>query len=269
MKLITSFSFIILSQICFGQFVRNYFFDDRLEINDSTTLVLIVHLPQTKFAQDLNHRIYTDTNFIRKIKESWFTLRDTTLHGYTSHRCDFDLYFYNSTDSGLIYLNHLNSQCDQDKLGSKSFEILLESGKPLHVDTLTRIGVNSYRANLFNEHLITSFVEGNNEHWGVCRTKKYPRIYYESYFTVQLELDSNFTVIENVEQFLLKHTQNLDGINWNIARSNFKGKDKIKRSIDVTIYLKSAHFKAFEGFKLVPISFNIERGSSLILMYDD
>src|SRR5690606_38815673 len=85
MKLITSFYFIILSQICFGQFVRDYFFDDRLEINDSTTLVLLVRLPQTKFAQDLNHRIYTDTSFIRKIKESWFILRDTTLHGYTSH----------------------------------------------------------------------------------------------------------------------------------------------------------------------------------------
>ncbi|MFT5861135.1 MAG: hypothetical protein ACI865_003255 [Flavobacteriaceae bacterium] len=275
MKIVALCLLLLLSCTSSGQLTRNYFFDEKLEISDSSALVLIVRNPQTQFAAELNHRIYQDTSFIREIKENWFFEYDEE-EGYSQHRCGYDLFFYNLAGAKYIYLGELNSNCGISEVGCTNLDVLLQSGRPLKVDTLTRIPIGAYKTDLFDENLIEAYYENSHE-WENCRTRKYPELYYDGMIRVQIHLDTNFTLTENAEKYLLKFTNDLTGINWNITDGSLSTIDRLDiksfeegmepSAIEMQVYMKSWQFSNFQDQDIQRVSFNIETGKNLLLFY--
>ncbi len=270
MKIAIAILLIFISIDSIGQIERNNFFDERLTINDSTSLIVLIQEPQTQFARELNARIYSDTNFIRQLKESWYVEVEKTGIGRTYHKCGHDMYFYKLSGDEFIYLNQLNSNCQEYDIGLENLHVLNDYGKPLHIDTLTRIRFNAYRDDLFVGDLIESYyINGNGQNWEISKSSRYPKIYYEGCFKTTIALDSNLTIFENIEFFLGKYSDNLDGLNWNIENQGKIAdleKNKTKRALDITIYLKQSKFDLFHEYSIEKVNFSIEHGSSLILL---
>ena len=70
---------------------REFYFPD-LDINDSTSLVLIVVDPQTDELRQLGHRIIKDTSVISKIKSSYYTEYEEG--SKIVNFCGHDMFFY-------------------------------------------------------------------------------------------------------------------------------------------------------------------------------
>jgi hypothetical protein len=98
----------------------------------------------------LNARIYSDTNFIKQLKESWYVEVEENGVGRTYHKCGHDMHFYKLSGNEFTYLNQLNLNCQEYDIGSENLHVLSEFGKPLHIDTLTRIRFNAYRDDLYS-----------------------------------------------------------------------------------------------------------------------
>ena len=264
---------------CKSQIVRKYFFDDHMPINDSASLILIIDNPQSKFAKTLNHRIYRDTNFIKYLKESWFIEYDKST-GHSSHRCGYDMYFYYLSGGKYTYLNCLNSNCKADKIGDNNLNLLLQMGSPLKVDTLTRISVWTDKDSIFNDNLIEARYENHSE-WNNTKTKKYPIIYYDMYFKTKIQLDTNFTINQNAANFIRTFSNDMEGINWNMPKysyhpsseEDFLIKDFVDHNIpceiDITVYFKSSKIHLFKEYDIKEVYFNIKRGRSLLLFYNN
>lgn len=204
MKTTTLILFLLSAVSSIGQISRVYFFDENLPINDSTSLLVIAENPQTQFAKNLNARIYSDTNFLKKIKESWYVEESNAGKGRTYHRCGHDLYFYKLSGDEFTLIKKLNSQCKEFDIGMADIEVLREYGKPLHIDTLTRLRINAYRDDIFTEDLIESYyINGKGQNWEITKSTRYPKIYYEGYFKTTIPLDSSLSIAENIERFIL------------------------------------------------------------------
>lgn len=271
------FIFSSVSAQTIGETMRRYFFDDQLTIDDSTALIVLVRDSQTQFARELNARIYTDTNFIKKLKETWYVEYKYEGQGRSGHLCGHDMFFYKHSGSEFTYLNNLNSNCGISEVGCTNLHVLLESGRPLRIDTLTRIRMNMYKKDIFTEDLIKGYCTNNEINWEICSTKKYPRIYYDGYFKTQIILDTTMTVNQNVENFIRLYAKKSERINWNISKNQLSEqeftnakKDLVNtgpREIEITFYLKMSEFELFKDFDIETIDFDIKSGSELILLY--
>src|SRR5574343_287024 len=238
MKIVFWLFVMFFSMLCAGQENRIYFFDDSVPVNDSTALIYIVRDPKTLLAKELNYRIYTDTSFIRKLKDTCYVVVEGGLgKGRTYHECGYDMQFYILSGTKFTYYNHLNFACYEYDLGKGNINLFATSGYQLKVDTITRFPMSAYP---------------------------------EDYFTTSILLDSNFTINQNAENFVKTYTNNLEFINWNIPQTAGTKKfenDKQPIEVEIEVYLKKEDYVYFKSFKINPVDFEIPRGSELILIY--
>ncbi|PHR49041.1 MAG: hypothetical protein COA32_03060 [Fluviicola sp.] len=263
-----------------GAVYKDYFFDDKLKINDSTSLVVFTRNPQTQMAKDLGPRIYSDTNFIRRIKSDFYELKNPLMPEIV-HFCDFDVFFYSYNGHELNYLNKLNSHCDISKINCRDLEVLFQPGSQLRVDTLSRFP-DKYRddkSKIFSENVIVSYFENTgswdfgNTDWDVCKSSRFPRIYYDGYTVVNIELDTSYTIEENIISYVKRYSDDFDNINWN-AWSYTEGVQEFTlfnepSKIDLFIYLKIDAFDDFKEFDIKKIEPRITENSKLLIFYKD
>lgn len=255
---------------------KEYFFDDRLQINDSTSLVIIIEDAQTQMATELGHRIYADTAFIRKIKTRFYEEKEMVdgIISEVTHFCGHDMYFYSLINGEMTYLNRLNSNCGLSEVSCQDLGILFQSGRKMRVDTLTSLPkkYKKSRNDLFTDNVIRSHYQ-NTQSWDICQSSKLPRIYYDGYFKAEIILDTNFTVEQNIENFIQQYSDNLKNINWNIWSHN----KELKRfnylhestKIELFVYLKKKVFNEFKVFDIQTIVPNVNENNKLLIYYDD
>ncbi|MEX0598532.1 MAG: hypothetical protein WD512_18770 [Candidatus Paceibacterota bacterium] len=252
---------------------KDYFFDDKLKINDSTSLVVFTRNPQTQMAKDLGHRIYSDTNFIRRVKNDFYELRNPLLPEIV-HFCDFDVFFYSYNGHELNYLNKLNSQCNISKINCRDLEVLFQPDSRIRVDTLNSFP-DKYRddkSKIFSENVIVSYLE-NSESWDICKSSRLPRIYYDGYTVVNIKLDTALTIEENIKSYIKTYSNDFKNINWNVW-SHTDGVQKFTlfnepSKVDLFIYLKEDVFDDFKEFDIKKIEPRIEENSKLLVFYKD
>lgn len=252
---------------------KEYFFNDRLKINDSTSLVLIIEDAQTQMTSDLNHRIYDDTAFIRKVKNRFY--EEKAINGdVETHFCGHDMFFYSLCNGKLTFLNRLNSNCGLSEVSCQDLGILFESGRQMRVDTLTSLPEKyiKSRDELFSDNVIESHYQ-NTQSWGICKSSKFPKIYYDGYFHAEILLDSAFTINQNIENFISQYSNDFTNLNWNlwsnvieVRRFNYFH-ESIK--VEIVIYLKKDLFDQFESFDIQPITPVINENRKLLIFYDD
>lgn len=256
---------------------KEFFFDNRLQINDSTSLVIIIEDAQTQMATELGHRIYDDTAFIRKIKTRFYEEKEMVngiISGGVTHFCGHDMYFYSLSNGKMSYLNRLNSNCGLSEVSCQDLGILFESGRKLRVDTLTSLPkkYKKSRDDLFTENVIRSHYE-NTTSWDICQSSKLPRIYYDGYFKTEIILDTNFTVEQNIKNFIQKYSDDLKNINWNIWSDNIQLKrfNYLREStkIELFVYLKKEVFNEFKVFDIQTIVPIVNEDYKLLIYYDD
>lgn len=254
-----------------GAVYKDYFFDDKLKINDSTSLVVFTRNPQTQMAKDLRHRIYSDTNFIRRVKNDFYELKNPFMPEIV-HYCDFDVFFYSYNGHELNYLNKLNSSCDISKINCRDLEVLFQPGSRLRVDTLSSFPDKDGKSKIFLENVIVSYFE-NTESWDICKSSRLPHIYYDGYTVVNIQLDTALTIEENIKNYIKMYSDDLDNINWNIWSHTddvqkftlFKEPSKV----DLFIYLKEDAFDDFKKFDIEKIEPRITENSKLLIFYKD
>lgn len=268
---------VTLPKIARSYTYKEYFFDDKLIVNDSTALVILIQEPQTQMAKELGHRIYKDTTFIRKIKNQFYEekLVEDGKTKEVMNFCGYDMYFYSLYKNELTYLNKLNSNCGISEVSCKDLSILFESGKILSVDTLTSLPkkFNKSKATLFSDKVITSYFE-NTQQWDICKTSRFPNIYYDGYFGAEITLDSSFTINQNIELFLKKYTSEIQNINWNVRSNNIEVikfiRFKESTKIELTVFLTKQSFKPFKSFDIQPIiPRGLKTGRELIIIHDE
>jgi hypothetical protein len=272
-------AFILSNVHC--QTIKEYFFKENLPLNDSSGLILIIREPQTEFAKNLNHRIYRDTNFIKIVNESWFqeVKKDEEK---VVHFCGFDMFFYKLEGNNMKFLNRMNSQCDINEINCKNFNILKEYGSPLHVDTLIEIPKSLFKKDLFNSnYLFSNHI--NSISWEICKTSKYPRIFYDYYFKTKISLDTSYTINENIENYIKTFTPNFMGINWNSWGENvidFEKRIAIKKFImfnepceyelDLDVYFTEDRLETFKDIEVIKIDFEIKNKEyPLVIFYSE
>jgi hypothetical protein len=255
---------------------KEYFFDERLQINDSTSLVIIIEDAQTQMATELGHRIYDDTAFIRKIKTRFYEEKEMVngLITEEAHFCGHDMFFYSLSNGKMTYLNRLNSNCGLSEVSCQDLGILFESGRRMRVDTLTSLPkkYRKSRDDLFTENVIRSHYL-NTQSWDICRTSKLPKLYYEGYFKTEITLDTMYSIEQNIENFIRQYSDDLENINWNIWSDNLQ----IKRfnylsestEIELYVYLKKEVFNEFKIFDIQTIVPIVNEDYKLLIYYDD
>tara|TARA_B100000508_G_scaffold138562_1_gene134930 strand:- start:610 stop:1437 length:828 start_codon:yes stop_codon:yes gene_type:complete len=256
-----------------GAVYKDYFFDDKLKINDSTSLVVFTRNPQTQMAKDLGHRIYSDTNFIRRLKNDFYELKNP----YTPeivHFCDFDIFFYSYDGHELNYLNKLNSHCDISKINCRNLDVLFRPGSELRVDTLSSFPerYKNDKSKLFTEDVIVSYFE-NTESWDICKNSRLPRIYYDGYAVVNIKLDTALTIEENIKKYIKQYTDDLNDINWNVWSHTEGVREFIEykqpSNVDLFIYLKKEVFDEFKELDIEKIEPRITENRRLLIFYND
>lgn len=271
MKIVFWLFVMFFSMLCAGQENRIYFFDDSVPVNDSTALISIVRDPKTLLAKELNYRIYTDTSFIRKLKDTCYVVVEGGLgKGRTYHECGYDMQFYILSGTKFTYYNHLNFACYEYDLGKGNINLFATSGYQLKVDTITRFPMSAYPEDYFTKDLIGFSSSGEIKQWCYTRNERFPDLYYDGYFKTSILLDSNFTINQNAENFVKTYTNNLEFINWNIPQTAGTKKfenDKQPIEVEIEVYLKKEDYVYFKSFKINPVDFEIPRGSELILIY--
>ena len=265
--------FFFIQLAVYAQPTRAYFFDEQLPINASTSLVVFTKEPQSDLARSIQNRIYRDTGFIRSLKENWYEEYDS-LEGKVMHFCGFDLYFYALEGNTLRYLNKMNSQCGISGISCTSLEVLAQKGEVLRVDTLSNISKNIAKSDIFSDNFLTGNYS-DIEEWDICRSSQFPKMYYDGYFKTSMVLDTLLTLEENVERFLEPNTKDFTKINWNIWGSMGETFYQLKRfemlhtpcKIELFVYLKKDQFKAFKGFDISLIPFQLSEKDPLFLTY--
>lgn len=249
---------------------REYYFP-QLDINDSTSLVLIVVDPQTEELKKLGHRIIKDTSVISKIKSSFYTEYEEG--GKIINMCGHDMFFYSLIGNKPKYLNRLNSDCDISNL-----DIFFENGKVIRADSLSEIPAvfKSKPSALFTEDVFLNTVT-NRSYWDQSKTYKYPTFYYDKFFEVDLFLDTLFTIKKNIELFLKKYTPDLTDVNWNYRKHSLSIEERKKQyyfeknnepfTLKFTVYIKDDKQDLFNEFDLKPTEANLNERHQLILFY--
>ena len=93
------------------------------------------------------------------------------------------MHFYKLSENEFTYLNQLNSNCQEYDIGSENLHVLREFGKPLHIDTFTRMRFYAYRDDLFSDDIFESYyINSKDQNWAISKSTSYPKIYYEGYF---------------------------------------------------------------------------------------
>lgn len=254
--------------------VRDYFFDQNLTVDSTTSLVLLVRNPQTEFAKNLGHRIYTDSNQINELKRTFYKNIENGV--YSVHKCGYDLFFYLYKNDTLHYLKALNSNCSIGDFECENFDALKENGESLRTEVLWEIP-DDFKANKdrYFSNLLTSyyFSESPSEK---LNNALYPIMYYEHYFTVTFDLDTTISPKKNIENYLAKYTSNYAGVQWYFKYNNYYTLDgkfdprKMKDgrcSAEFSVYFKESRLKDFSGETIYPVLPHIELGYPLTLIY--
>jgi len=275
------FPFILSKEDELNFTYKEYFFDDKLQINESTSLVILIKEPQTQMARELGNRIYRDTSFIRKIKNQFYEVKEIK-NGEGQeliHFCGHDMYFYLLSNGNMTYLNKLNSNCGLSEISCNDLSILFESGKKLRQVRLTSLPEKyiKSRDGLFSDKVITSYYE-NQEFWDICKSSRYPNIYYDGFFDMQVAIDPSITINQNIENKLKSYVRDMKDVNWNASSYLVNGKlAQHKKTnepiiIEIRVFVKKKAFKFFKTFDIKPITFRklvFNEDEQLLLFYDD
>jgi len=254
--------------------VRDYFFDQNLTVDSTTSLVLLVRNPQTEFAKNLGNRIYRDSNQIEELKRTFYK---NIVNGRSSaHRCGYDLFFYQLKNDTLYYLDALNSDCSIGEFDCEDFSALEENGESLRTEVLWEIpdDFETNKDRYFSNLLATFYY--SEAPTGALKKDIYPLIYYDHFFRVYLDLDTTRTPASNIENYLAKYTDNFTGVEWYFNYSSFFNREgtfnpkKIKDgrcNVEFRVYIKDNRLKDFKREIMYPVLPYIEPGYPLTLIY--
>lgn len=266
----------VLPDIILPSIYKDYFFDNKLQINDSTSLIVLIKDAQTQMARELGNRIYTDTAFIRKIKNRFYEEKEV-INGILSeevHFCGHDMYFYSLSKGNMTYLNRLNSNCGLSEVSCKDLSILFESGRIMRIDTLTSLPkkYKKSRDGLFTDNVIMSYFE-DTQSWDICQSSRFPKIYYDGYFKLEVILDTSFTINQNIEKLLKQYSDDIQNMNWNVWSTDIEARKfnilNETTKFEVFVYLKRQSFKDFKTFDIQPIIPVINKNNRLLIFYND
>lgn len=269
--------FLLFCNLCSAQIVREYFFKD-LEITD--TLVVFCQEPQTDIAKQLHNRIYFDSTFLQKIKNEFY--EEYEAEEKLMHFCGFDLFFYKLENGKLKLINKLNSTCGLHQFVCKEngLNMLLESGNPIKIDTIQKTPKTKQELiDILNQKSVLKW-EYNKIFWEICKTSKYPHLYYDGRFRAKIVMDTAFSLPKNIDNFLMKYVANTNDINWNFPYQwgQTEGNNmKIKRferlkevvEIEVDFYLKKKDFKAFKSHKINSLKIKLDSDFPLLIYYKE
>ena len=228
-----------------------YFFQN-LEIREGTQLLLVTNRAQTHTAHLLGNRLYSDTSYMRKLKENSYK---EIIDGISEvHLCGYDMYFYAVNGDEVRYLNAANSNCGLNDLGCEELDTMLFTGTPLYFDTLNIPG-NEWNSK--NDSILEKAVFTTShwvDHWGIAQSEKFPRFYYDYYFEVVLKNEQGKSRRELIEQYVSTLTDDFNGFNW-----NYDYDDSINRIFEgpesrFQCYLKDFRKSDFTNMELKPVS---------------
>jgi len=202
------------------QLVREYFFENVNFSKEGKELVIIVKRPQTKLAEDLGHRLYSDTAFLNTIESEFY--QDVDPSNRTLHFCGHDIYFYIKSGKNLKYHGCVNSHCGINEIGCDKLELLAENGNKLCVDSLKILDFKNLKAKeiIPDEVVYTEYISSDGI-WQDYHSTYYnncskPNWVYDGKFQAILDVDHTTSVEVYIRQFF-SHVDSLEFRNINYA----------------------------------------------------
>lgn len=301
MKMLTKiFTFCISLNMCLGQELlppppeindsiflkksyKKYYFEDVNFVEENKELVIIVKDPQTQFAKDFGHKIYSDTAFLNHIQRELYTVIDPNkVQEEILHMCGYDMYFYVKSGPNLKLLKTENSNCSFGSTDCSMLTMFNENGTPLIVDTIRTLKRN-YLKHIDQNFIYGCFVtlESNHELWqdprdwdasyfDVINNSSFSNSIYNGQFELSLTIDHTKSIIENVEDFF--KSRGIDSLEF--REINFELKNSIdaklpkdydsprfsrKDNLEFRVYLNKKYFSNFRDYNIQPIKRLLKR----------
>lgn len=240
-----------------SQDVRKHFIEFPIPLNDSTHLITIIDNPQTETARSLGNRMFSDTILLKQINEKWF--KDLSKEeSEVITFCLPDVHFYLLQKGHLKYLSGIHSQCSPGNWQCDYLDSLTRYGASLKTDTIHSKTGNLNKKQTFNKNYIGYNLPFNGQ-WYYSKTAKYPRFYYDYSFKHILVLNHDFSVHENIINFLKEYKSDLLDINYNAWEFCQNEEDKnlgFKKylkfgtpcELEIQVFLLKKDLKYFKSF---------------------
>lgn len=244
---------------------REYFFEHTNFAKNGYELVVSVQRPQTRLAESIGHRIYSDTNFLSRIESEFYTDKAIgIIQSEILHFCDFDIFFYIKSGENIRFFKKMNSRCGISTLDCDKLGLLAQNGKILKTDTLREIDFNKLDAKKnFGSNLIYSDIVSNQQDWQHINSKlkngvSKPTWYYDgkiefefsanSHSDINRTIDSIFKPIDSLKFKNINYE--LFGISESmVINSSFQQPNAVK----LIIYLDKPYFQYFSLHKIEPV----------------
>lgn len=232
---------------------RDYFFEGINFGEEGKELLVISKRPQSKLAEEIGYRLYSDTNLLKKMKVEFYQDYDPTVE--TFHFCDFDLFFYLKEGKRITFFKKINSKCDLNKLGLESISLLTDYGLKLQADTIKSFNFikNKPSAILGTNFVFSEFVSLDGI-WQDFYPKLYhscikPNLFYDGFFQVELNDSSS---IENQINSFLSQIDLLEFKSLNYELREHKKDSLSNSSTDrkLLVYLNEDCYRYFPQFKI-------------------
>lgn len=280
-KILCIFLIFTLSFFCFNQelnqndsIIKEYFFDGIDLVENAQELVVIVKSPQSKFALEFGHKIYTDTSFLNQIKKDFYVEKKMGEEDILFF-CGFDMFFYVKSGNNLKLFNQINSSCNVGNLTRKNLETLNQNGVKLNCDTILFADLKRKKAGKnhlkykFDNLIYSTSVEDNiwqnnvsdEEYVDFYNSCHLPFHYYDSYFETEIPIDTSFSLKRNIEQYLIRYgidSLEFKNINYRIQNEHdigfryfFSKTLRNSKPLKVSIYFKNEYLENFKDFTRV------------------
>jgi hypothetical protein len=280
-KILTILLIFTLSFFCFNQelkdhnsIIREYFFEGIDLVENGQELVVIVKSPQSKFAREFGHKLYSDTTFLNQIKRDFYVEKKIGEEDILFF-CGFDMFFYVKSGNNLKFFKQINSSCNVGNLTRRNLETLNQNGVNLNCDTMKladlkrkNTGKNKLRYK-FDNLIYSTSVEDNiwqnnvldEEYVDFYNSCHLPFHYYDSYFETEIPIDTSFSLKRNIEQYLIRYgidSLEFKNINYRIQNEHdigfsyfFSKALRNSKPLKVSIYFNYEYLENFKDFTLV------------------
>lgn len=241
--------------------VRKYFFENVNFTKEGKELVVIVKEPQTKLAEDLGYRVYSDTSFLNKIESVFY--REIDPSNEIMHFCGHDIYFYVKSGKNLKFFKQINSHCGISELGCENIDLLSENGKVLHADSLKILDFeNLTPKEIINDDVIFAEFISSDGIWQDYQPLFYnncakPNWLYDGKFQTTLEVD-NKTPVDIYIQDFFGHVDSIEfkNINYRLEYEDenqlhiFNNTSTRLSQLRLNVYLDEDCFQYFSEYNI-------------------
>lgn len=241
--------------------VRKYFFENVNFSKENKELVIIVKEPQTKLAEELGYRIYSDSSFLNKIESEFY--RETDQLNELIHFCGHDIYFYLKSGQNLKFFKKVNSHCGLNELGCENLDLLAVNGVKLIADSLKTLDFKNLKPKeIIQDDVIFAERISSDGIWQDYQPLFYnncakPNWFYDGKFQVTLKVDQVTPVNIYIEQFF-SHVDSIEFKNLNYALEYedenqlhaFNNTSTRLSQLRLNVYLNKDCFHYFPQFKI-------------------